>query len=185
MAEHTHSTEVPVISDKQKTEELLGTADENVRKLAVENVNKEHDDKSGVTNGNNHELIGGFLTDGSKPLRVEDFKGNEKVCLSSQDDNKTCNNNAHGGGGPNKLKDQCEMVQNGTSNKESEEANASNCQISYNNITTVTEQIPFHPAVNGAIQDTDSTKIRRGISFPQDSVILGYCEPADPWKGGK
>ena len=33
-------------------------------------------------------------------------------------------------------------------------------------------------------QSPSKSKVRRGISFPKDSFVSGYCDPPDPWKKG-
>jgi len=33
-------------------------------------------------------------------------------------------------------------------------------------------------------QSPSKSKLRRGISFPKESFVSGYCEPPDPWKEG-
>jgi hypothetical protein len=34
-------------------------------------------------------------------------------------------------------------------------------------------------------QSPTKSKNKRGISFPSDTIVSGYCEPPDPWKTGK
>lgn len=33
-------------------------------------------------------------------------------------------------------------------------------------------------------QESSVMKVRRGISFPVDSIVSGYHDPPDPWKNG-
>lgn len=33
-------------------------------------------------------------------------------------------------------------------------------------------------------QSPNKSKLRRGISFPKESFVSGYCDPPNPWKEG-
>ena len=161
MADGLTSSEAPFQSDPLKS------ADSKQMKAAddgSENVNKQ--------GGGPPESD----TDKSTPNKTTEMRHLDNGIVSLTDNN-TCNNNAH------------TVPSSVTQSQETEPAETEQ-SVSYKNITTMSNEIPFHPAVNGPsnnqVQHNDPVKKpRRGISFPKDTFILGSLEPPDPWKNGK
>ncbi|XP_005095190.1 protein phosphatase 1 regulatory subunit 37 homolog isoform X2 [Aplysia californica] len=175
MAEHKSAAEVPVVVDPLQTADYLsvtadaGKGDTNVNKINHENV-------SSNMNGETLEPMK-QTSSNTSPLCIDSFIGNESVGVNTQD-NKTYNNNASTA---KQLQEESKQT----------EKSGSGSSLLYNKVTTVTDQVPFHPAVNGPSnvngsnqnhRKDQSTKQKRGISFPKDTFISGYFEPPDPWK---